>query len=764
MIEIIRHLLRHKVRTALTILAIAVGVFAITTIGGIAENLDAIAVQPVLENSRGRVAVSPESWDRPMTDTTLHHLRRIEGVAGVTATISDRIEEKEGFEFRPQRFIGTQSDIPGLAYEPPLGVGLWAGRVPGPGNQVETVVSWDFAQDHGLAVGDVIVIRERHFHVVGIWDRVEAMEEYPTAFISYEMAERLATDRWYSYPGVGRVTVIPQPGVDAQALADRIREAVDDVEVQSPQEAMQKAHQDLLIFTLIVGVSGMLAMLIGTFTIINTMVVSVHERQREIGLKKAVGAEDGHVLAEFVAQAAFIGGLGGLLGLLTGTCAGLVANPVLRQQLGIPVFRLTPRLAVGTVVFTVLMGAVAGIYPAWRAARLDPVMALRGDGGGVTARRGLRRLTNLIRRNARSILTIGGIAVGIFALVVLGSLTETLNHFLDDMVAGSRDQVYIRPEDTDVPFGRLTAQIVRRMPGVREVVLTRWGGFFEEEDSGAVGEHSFYGIESPTGEFGWEILGEVRFIQGRNLTPGSLHEVVVGAGLAEERDLRAGSTLTIHDHDFVVAGIRERVPMDLGEMNYTVHMTLDALARVLGQPDPFNRITALVAPGYDTQEMARTIEAELPGIETMTAAEQVEEVRQVLAILFGVLAGLLSIAVFVGSVSVANTMIIAVHQRTQEFGLKKAVGAEDTDILTEVLVDAGKLGGLGGLLGVLAAWPVIASINLYAQNVGGFVIMEMTPRLVVGAVIFSTLLAMVAGLFPAWRAARLDPVVALRTE
>jgi putative ABC transport system permease protein len=129
-----------------------------------------------------------------------------------------------------------------------------------------------------------------------------------------------------------------------------------------------------------------------------------------------------------------------------------------------------------------------------------------------------------------------------------------------------------------------------------------------------------------------------------------------------------------------------------------------------------------------------------------------------------VMAGLFSIAVFVGSVSVVNTMVIAVHERTREIGLKKALGAADTDILAEVLAYAGRLGGLGGILGVVAAWPVVLILNFYARTAGGFTILDLTPRLAVGAVIFSVLLGVISGLLPAWRAARLDPVVALRTE
>jgi putative ABC transport system permease protein len=109
-------------------------------------------------------------------------------------------------------------------------------------------------------------------------------------------------------------------------------------------------------------------------------------------------------------------------------------------------------------------------------------------------------------------------------------------------------------------------------------------------------------------------------------------------------------------------------------------------------------------------------------------------------------------------------MVIAVSERTKEIGLKKAVGAENADILAEVLAYAGSLGGIGGIVGVVVAWPVVLLINVLAQTQGGFTILDLTPRLVVGAVVFSMLLGIMSGLVPAWRAARLDPVVALRAE
>ncbi len=761
MLETIRYLLRHKLRTALTILAVAVGIFAVTAVGGIAEQLS-ILIQLAEQDAVSRIYV----WSsrQMLTEASVRQIRRVPGVAGVTLALGGQIDQQSasgfiGFVDTRGFYIGIRSDIPGLEYRPPARVNLQAGRVPAPGSRTETVVSWDLAQKDGLQVGDLLEIREQPFRVVGIWE--DTAQPLYAAYISYDAAQDLNEGGFYR---IGSISVEPQPGIDLDDLARRIETEVDGTRTRSPSQSARDARQGVLIFSLITGASGAMALLIGTFTIVNTMVVSVHERRREIGLKKALGAADSHVLAEVVAEAAFIGGLGGALGVLAGSGLAFAANQLMLNQAGMPLFLITPRLAVGAIVFTVLMGVIGGLYPAWQAARLDPVAALRGV-GAVYAHRGLRRLIYLIRRNARSILTVGGIAIGIFALVMLGSLAEYLNTALSAVMDGGHDKVAVFSATPNVRLGRSFERLIASVPGVRGMVLTGWGGPIDEGEAEFQARGRFWGIESPTGEYGYELPVDVRFAEGRNFTPGSLSEIVIGAGLAESRHLRVGDTLTIRERDFVVVGVWEFFPVGLSDINQRAYMSLDALTRVTGNPNPISTFTALVAPGRDSQQVAQAIEDALPGVETRTRAEQVDGLRQAFTILIAVMAGLLSIAVFVGGVSVVNTMVIAVSERTREIGLKKAVGAADSDILAETLADAAKLGGLGGLIGVLAAWPSGAIINvLTRQSSNSIIILEMTPRLVVGAIVFSTLLGMIAGVLPAWRAARLDPVAALRTE
>jgi len=109
---------------------------------------------------------------------------------------------------------------------------------------------------------------------------------------------------------------------------------------------------------------------------VNTMIMAVTERFREIGLKKAVGAHTGHILREYLAEAVLIGFLGGAIGYGLGVVLTNLLN-VAGKASNLELFLVTPTLTAIALSFAVALGALAGVIPAFRAARLDPVLALR---------------------------------------------------------------------------------------------------------------------------------------------------------------------------------------------------------------------------------------------------------------------------------------------------------------------------------------------------------------------------------------------------
>ncbi len=150
-------------------------------------------------------------------------------------------------------------------------------------------------------------------------------------------------------------------------------------------DQFQDIQRGFLVLDMVLLAVGMIAIVVASLGIINTMVMSILERYNEIGIMKAVGASDGDIKKIFFFESSAIGLLGGLFGLALGwVTSGLinrVVNYFLAKQ-GVPFinyFSFPLWICLGAVAFSVAVSLVSGIYPAWRAARVDPVRALRHD-------------------------------------------------------------------------------------------------------------------------------------------------------------------------------------------------------------------------------------------------------------------------------------------------------------------------------------------------------------------------------------------------
>jgi putative ABC transport system permease protein len=166
------------------------------------------------------------------------------------------------------------------------------------------------------------------------------------------------------------------PLSELDALADRINRQVDGVKATKPSDLVNAFKATSTTFTAITTAAAVLALVVGGLSVVNTMIMAVTERFREIGLKKAVGAHTGHVLREYLAEAVLIGALGGAVGYGLGVVLTNTIN-LLGRSSNLELFLITPTLTVIALGFAVALGALAGVIPAFRAARLDPVTALR---------------------------------------------------------------------------------------------------------------------------------------------------------------------------------------------------------------------------------------------------------------------------------------------------------------------------------------------------------------------------------------------------
>ena len=178
------------------------------------------------------------------------------------------------------------------------------------------------------------------------------------------------------------ITVYGKPGTslaDLDKIADRINSQVTGVKALRPSDLVNAFKAGGATFTAIAIAAAVLALIVGGLSVINTMFMAVAERVREIGLKKAVGATTTNVMREFLIEATLIGMIGGLLGYGLGVLVVAIRNVFFPAADGSTLFLITPALTALAIGFATVLGAVAGVLPAWRAARLDPVIALRNE-------------------------------------------------------------------------------------------------------------------------------------------------------------------------------------------------------------------------------------------------------------------------------------------------------------------------------------------------------------------------------------------------
>jgi putative ABC transport system permease protein len=165
-----------------------------------------------------------------------------------------------------------------------------------------------------------------------------------------------------------------QETTNAMLTSHGVSPATADFQVNSQASLVQTATSTARTLTVLLGGIAAISLLVGGIGVMNIMLVSVTERIREIGLRKALGATPRVILRQFLTEASLLGLVGGVLGV----GLGIVGALTLPQFLGQPV-ALSTTAALGALVVSLVIGIVAGVYPANRAARLAPIDALRSE-------------------------------------------------------------------------------------------------------------------------------------------------------------------------------------------------------------------------------------------------------------------------------------------------------------------------------------------------------------------------------------------------
>ena len=391
--SMLRNLTRRKLRTALTIIGIAVGIWALVVMAALATKLS-VLVEGGSTYFRDKVVVT-DAANTPFSQATLT-------LPPLTIDIVQQIEQVPGVAVAvPRVLLPMNPDGPGNAFQiPAYIVGYTAGadrghetfplriakgRATAVGDEGHQVVflGADLAREFDKRPGDTFQIRGIEFEVVGVGEP-RLMFFDSSAVIPLAEAQAMLSREAPIVAGRGldagqltsMVMVYPEDGVDTGLLAQRIKQKIPKVRAGTSTDYDDEFGSTLAIFNTIILSVALISVVVGGLSVINTMTISVAERTREIGIKRAIGASRSRIMRELLSEAAIIGLIGGLLGLASGAVFVYGANKI-GEASGTVLFLLTPGIAILAVAFSTVLGTVAGALPAWNASGLDPVEALR---------------------------------------------------------------------------------------------------------------------------------------------------------------------------------------------------------------------------------------------------------------------------------------------------------------------------------------------------------------------------------------------------
>jgi putative ABC transport system permease protein len=357
-----RSLWRRRTRTVLTLLGIGVGIAAIIALGALTEGMTYIMTEMWRASQTDLTAIeagvdSDYSAIDERVGSRIAARSDVEAVSGIIMTVAntERMSMLLVFGYHPRQFGIRHFRV--VEGEPLTG-------------RHQVVVGRRAAEQMELEVGDTLRLLQSNFRVVGIYETGVTFEEIGVV-ISLREAQMLAgKPRQVMMFGVKLVD--PR---QVETVRDELEAAFPEIDFALTADAVE-SMSDFRVLQEMVGQISFLAVFIGAVGMLNTMLMSVLERTREIGVLRALGWRRRHVLGVILRESLVLGVVGGILGILLGLGLTRLVT-LIPGYMGSIDLVYTPQLFGQAVVVALIAGAVGGLYPAWRATRMRPVEALR---------------------------------------------------------------------------------------------------------------------------------------------------------------------------------------------------------------------------------------------------------------------------------------------------------------------------------------------------------------------------------------------------
>jgi putative ABC transport system permease protein len=384
---------------------------------------------------------------------------------------------------------------------------------------------------------------------------------------------------------------------------------------------------------------------------------------------------------------------------------------------------------------------------------------------------------NLLRKKIRTFLTLVGIALSAWVLVSLLGFNHgyetALNKDIDDigfqtmltakgcqyeaatmMLKGGTGLKYMKQSIVDT---------IKKEPEVEKITPMLMQAVFDPNKGESGGIGLYLGVEPKSYS---EMKPFLKFRQGGWFTDVNAYEVVMGYEAAELEQREVGDEILIPEKDitFKVVGILSRTgTQDDG----TIFVPLRTLQKIFGKNDELTTIGIKVKKDADSSSLEEKL-YDLPDVQVVNLTQVKQTILSLVSTAKVLAVSIAIIAILIAMVGVINTILMSVHERFQEIGILKTIGAMPGDIFQLIWIETLLLCTTGGILGVALALALSKITELVIRNLlpysptGGLVLIDAKLVLfTLGAILGIGLLS---GLYPAWKAGRIRPLEAIRSE
>ncbi|MGP4100468.1 ABC transporter permease [Nonomuraea sp. KM90] len=805
--------LRHNPRRVIAVVVaimISVGYLtaSVTVLAGETAAFERTVIARTAETD---VVVTVGTGDPAAHARLVARITEVAGVASADLSFLSRGRVTGSSEYVQQQSVPAN---PGLRWTD-LTEGRW------PGTPDEIVLTTLTARQLNLGVGDRITINDSNssatLTVTGLTHEgnqlLSGLAQFSFVAPSfYSAADSIHTSLQTEILVIGDGTV-PQDRLaeDVKAVAGGDR-----VETSSgfAQRKMSEKTQGVFIFQLLLLVFGAVALLVGSIMIVNTFLILVAQRRRQIGLLRAVGAQRGQIQRGLLVEAAAIGAIGSLLGVGLGVALSAVVAAVLGGPLTVPAGQVTAVALVGVAI-----AVLSVLVPARRAAMIAPLEALRTVAGDATGRR-----TSLVRRiGSLAMVVLGLAAIGLgfadtaFALLysVAGSfvcavgLLSAVGLYLPALLRGlgstlrrTGPTARLATDNTLRNPGRAAATGAALMLAVGLVVALQVGAASMKATADGNLDARFpvdVTVSMFDGPLPARAADDIAAVAGIADVTGVRSARVTFEGGGKPKRVRAlgpdadAMALVSAPHPPITAGVILADPYLLSDAgiragspvtvtgrsgSVTLPVEADHLApadalivapRVLSTLDgdaPVGTAWAKARPGADITELRsqlRTVVEPLTGAEVGGGLSAKYVYHTALDRLLALTTMLLAVAVLIALVGVGNTLGLSVLERTRESALLRALGLQRRQLRWMLAIEAALLSLAGAAVGIAAgtffgwvgAHAVSGQLNL--ENIQ----FAMSVPQTLGVTVVAAVAGVLASVLPGRRAARATPVDAL---